>query len=90
MRTDEEVVVPVNEVMAMTIAAMTDAPTMIISRREERAPGVFASQHFLYFRPLPQGHRSFRPGLAIGKSFRPGQSTTMKTAAAFALADFCQ
>src|SRR5688572_24717229 len=44
---------------------MTDAPTTSISIRDERALDVFASQHFLYFRPLPQGHWSLRPGFAM-------------------------
>src|SRR5688500_7398743 len=65
---------------------MTDAPTTSISTRDERALEVFASQHFLYFRPLPQGQASFRPGFAIARSSCSGQSTTMKTPVALALA----
>src|SRR5688572_30330966 len=59
-----------------------------ISTRDERALEVFASQHFLYFRPLPQGQASFRPGFAIARSSCSGQSTTMKTPVALALAVF--
>jgi hypothetical protein len=57
---------------------MTAAPTAIIRKREERRLSVFDSQHFLYFRPLPQEHRSFRPGFAIAIPLSPRQSTARK------------
>jgi hypothetical protein len=64
-----------NEATPAATAAMIAAPTAISSRRDERRLSVFDSQHFLNFRPLPQGHWSFRPGFAIAIPLEPRQST---------------
>jgi len=47
--------------------------------RDVRELPVFDSWQFLYFLPLPQGHGSFRPVLAIGASSRAGRTVSQRT-----------
>ena len=54
MKNNEGRLSPVNEATPATTAAMSAAPTAMISIRDVRLLSVFDSQHFLNFRPLPQ------------------------------------
>src|SRR5687768_18143431 len=67
--------------MPTRMAASTVPPTRSSNRRPRDAGVSLTPWHFLYFRPLPQWHRSLRPVLAMA---RPSFSEVYNRAGDFA------